>query len=355
VSAPPIPETRTEALTPIVDRLRRARSVALTTHVNADGDGAGCEIALASWLRAHDVRATIVNPTPFPSTFEFLLATEGAEDDMVADLGAGGETVLDTVELLLVVDTGEIGRIGKVARALTRETIVIDHHPIGEDPIPGSGLRDPEACATGELIYDLLRVWEARTGSEGSWSPALVDALYTAILTDTGSFRFSNTTPRTHEIVADLIGRGADPEKLYSQLYSVPLRRVLLLREALGTLEYDADHGIAWITVPAEALQRLGVGTDDFDGLIDHARGIRGTRVALLFRQTGGGTKISFRATGDIDVNRIARMFGGGGHVKAAGAVVGGPLEANRARVLDAVRSAIGSADRAAERAGRTA
>ncbi|HUF14187.1 MAG TPA: DHH family phosphoesterase [Longimicrobiales bacterium] len=338
VTAPPI--ARAAALQGVLDRLRRARRVVLTTHVNADGDGTGSEVAVACWLSAIGVDAAIVNPTPYPASFRFLLEAKGAQEVRLADLGTPeAEAALAAAEVILVLDTGEPVRIGKLARALSgRDVIVVDHHPPGPDPLrTAAEIRDPVACATGELVYDLLTL----DASYRSWPPAVSQALYTAIATDTGSFRFSNTTPRTHEIVGDLIRRGVDPEAMYGRLYAVPLRRTLLLRESLATLELDAEHGVAWITIPDDAMERLGVMPEDLDGIIEHARTLEGTEVALLFRQTGGSTKVSFRSNGSTDVNAIARAFGGGGHVKAAGALIGGPLEKNRSRVLEAVRSAV--------------
>jgi len=331
---------RAAALERIVDRLRHAKRVVLTTHVNADGDGTGSEVATACWLAAIGAEPTIVNPTPFPAPFSFLLEAKGAEAVRVADVGTpDAEAALSAADVVLVLDTGEPARIGKVARALSSaDVLVLDHHPPGPEPIRAiADVRDTTACATGELIYDLL----ALDRSYRSWPAAVTQALYTAIATDTGSFRFSNTTPRTHEIVGDLIRRGVDPEVMYGRLYAVPLRRALLLRESLETLDYDAESRIAWITIPEGAMERLGVGPEDLDGIIEHARSIEGTEVALLFRQTGGSTKISFRSNGATDVNAIARTFGGGGHVKAAGALVGGPMEKNRSRVLEAVKAAV--------------
>jgi phosphoesterase RecJ-like protein len=338
VTAPPA--DRAAALEPILKRLRHTRSVVLTTHVNADGDGTGSEVAAACWLAAIGAQPVIVNPTPFPAAFSFLLGARGAERITVAELGSpAAEQALGSAEVLLVLDTGEPARIGKVARGLSgRDVVVIDHHPPGPEPMRTlAEVRDVTACATGELIYDLLMT----DVSYRSWPPAVTQALYTAIATDTGSFRFSNTTPRTHEIVGDLIRRGVDPEAMYGRLYAVPLRRALLLRESLETLEFDAKHGVAWITIPEDAMERLGVMPEDLDGIIEHARTLEGTEVALLFRQTGGSTKISFRSNGATDVNAVARTFGGGGHVKAAGALVGGPLAKNRERVLEAVRAAV--------------
>lgn len=335
------PAERSAALRQVHDRLRRAASVVLTTHVNADGDGAGSEIATAVWLRMLGVRATIVNPTSFPAAFQFLLDADGAEQVEVAELGTPeADRALADAEVVLILDTGEASRVGRVSRALSgRDVVVVDHHPPGPDTMDTAAeVRDVTACATGELVYDLLRL---DTKYE-TWPPAVLQSLYTAIATDTGTFRFSNTTPRTHEIVGDLIRRGVDPEAMYGRLYSVPLRRALLLRESLATLEFDERYGLAWISIPEEAMEKLGVVPEDLDGIIEHARTLEGARVALLFRQTGGSTKISFRSNGDTDVNVIARRFGGGGHVKAAGALVGGPLAGNRETVIDAVREVLG-------------
>ena len=335
------PASRSRALEGVLARLRQARRVVLTTHVNADGDGTGSEVATAAWLAAIGSEPTIVNPTPYPAAFRFLLDTVGTERVRVAELGTPeADAALEGADVLLVLDTGEPGRIGKVARALSgRDVIVVDHHPPGPEPMRTvAEVRDPSACATGELVYDLLML----DASYRSWPLCVTQALYTAIATDTGSFRFSNTTPRTHEIVGDLIRRGVDPEAMYGRLYAVPLRRALLLREALETLEFDAAHAIAWITIPDGAIERLGVMPEDLDGIIEHARTLEGTKVALLFRQTAGSTKVSLRSNGETDVNAIARRFGGGGHVKAAGALLGGSLEKNRERVLEAVREAVG-------------
>jgi phosphoesterase RecJ-like protein len=123
---------------------------------------------------------------------------------------------------------------------------------------------------------------------------------------------------------------------------NVPLRRFQLLRAALGHLEVDPGGRLAWMTVPTEAFQRLGARAEDIEGLVDYPRDIEGVKIALLFRETARGfTKISFRSTGGLDVNVLARQFGGGGHVKASGALVEGPLEEVRESVLESVRSVL--------------
>jgi phosphoesterase RecJ-like protein len=131
-----------------------------------------------------------------------------------------------------------------------------------------------------------------------------------------------------------------DPEEMYQRIYaSVPVGRLHLLREALGTLEADSEHGLTVISLPAGALERHGVKSEELDGLAEHARSVVGTRMALFFRDLGHGqVKVSFRSTGDVDVNRFARRFGGGGHRKAAGAMIPGTLDDVRARVVEAAR-----------------
>ena len=169
----------------------------------------------------------------------------------------------------------------------------------------------------------------------------MATALYTAILTDTGGFRFSNTLPRCHAVAAELLAAGVDPEAMYRRVYaSVPLGKLQLLREALGTLEVEPAAGLAWITIPAGAMERYGVKSEDLDGIVEQPRSIAGTRLAVLFRDLGHGkVKVSFRSTGNLDVNALARQFGGGGHAKAAGALVAGTLDGVREQVLAAARA----------------
>jgi phosphoesterase RecJ-like protein len=165
-------------------------------------------------------------------------------------------------------------------------------------------------------------------------------ALYTALLTDTGGFRFSNTSPRCHAIAGQLLAAGVDPEEMYRRIYaSVSVGRLYLLRDALTTLEVDTEHGLSWIALPAGALERYAVRAEELDGLAEHPRSVAGTKMAIFFRDLGHGqVKVSFRSTGEVDVNRFARRFGGGGHAKAAGALISGSLDEVRERVIAAAR-----------------
>lgn len=332
-----VPDHRREPLEEVLALLDGAADVALTTHVNADGDGAGSEAALAGWLLGRGKRVAIANPTPFPAKFAYMLPG-GVE---LLDPGTALDSRVLEADVLVVLDTGEPGRIGRVAKHLRQGAVaVIDHHPPAEGGIPGPGIRDAAACATGELVFDLFAV----AGTD-EWTEAMVQGLYGAIETDTGSFRFSNTTPRAHVIAADLLRRGIDPEQVYRRLHAtMPIERMTMIRLALEHLETDEELPITWITVPRVVTHDMGATPDDLDGVAEYARNVEGTEVAILFRQTvDGSTKVSLRSNGDVDVNGVARQFGGGGHVKAAGALLSGPVEANRPRVLEAVREAVRS------------
>jgi phosphoesterase RecJ-like protein len=251
-----------------------------------------------------------------------------------------------SADLCVVVDTGERSRIGRVAALVGHLPIlVIDHHPPGDDALSvgngsvegGGSLRDATASAAGELVFDVL--WEA------GWpfTRAAVDGLYVAILTDTGSFRFSNATARVHRVVAELVDRGAAPDDLYAEVYgNIPLRRVRLLQAILSSVDTSPDGRVAWMTIRARTLSELGCTSEDLEGLVDYPRELEGVEVGLLFRELEDGqVKISLRSNRYVDVNALARSVGGGGHVRASGALVRGSLEQVRERlVAEAVAAA---------------
>ena len=308
--------------------------MALSTHISADGDGCGSETGHARMLAQRGMQVHIVNPTPWPELFDFLLA------DDVEDRSADGADALNNIDLLIVLDISDVKRLGVLAdavRKLTVPRLVIDHHIASDDKAGDIILADTTACATGELVYDLA----CELGFE--ITPRIARSLYSAILTDTGGFRFSNTTPRSHAIAADLLAAGVDPEELYQRVYaSAPAGRVRLLAEVLQTLGIDETKGLAWLSMQAGAADRFKVRQEDLDGIVEHARSIAGTRMAVFFRDLGHGkVKASFRSTGGVDVNAFARRFGGGGHARAAGALIPGSLDEVRERVLAAAREVL--------------
>ncbi len=329
-------EARRPTLIRIWDTLREAEQVVLTTHVNADGDGAGSEIAVAHLLRRYGVMTSIINPSTFPPAYRFLLGDVAALDHR----SHAGRLTLETADRLLVLDTAEPRRLGALAARLSTTPIaVMDHHPPVGEPIGELDLRDPDACATGELVFDLF------TAAGAGLTTVEAQALYIAIVTDTGSFRFSNTTPRAHRITARLLEAGVNPEDLYGPLFGqFTPRRIAVLQTALSNLECDPEWPLAWVTLRQTEVERTGARAEDMDGIVEYPRRMRGVEVAILFRELGPQrTKISLRSAGATDVVGVARALGGGGHPKAAGAVLDLSLEDAERQVLQAVRASIGA------------
>lgn len=331
-----VPPERAAAATRVLEALQGARRVGVTTHINADGDACGSVAALWRLLRQQGFVPRVINPTPWPAIFDYLL------DADIDDASRLGTRALKDIDALVVLDVSDMSRLGQLAdtvRKLTVPRVVIDHHVPTDEPAGQLLMDDPGACASGELVYD----YAVTHGLEVT--PQIAEALYTAILTDTGGFRYANTSPRCHAIAAALLSSGVDPETMYRRIYgSVSPGRIFLLRDALHSIGHDAEHGISWISVTADALERYEVSPEDLDGIVEHPRSIAGTRLALFFRDLGyGKVKVSFRSTGDVDVNRFAREFGGGGHAKASGALIPGSLEQVRDRVVGAAREYIGA------------
>jgi phosphoesterase RecJ-like protein len=327
----PIPPERSRASQEIGAVLTPDRRVVLTTHVNADGDGVGSEIGLWHLLKARGVTATIANPTGIPERFGFLVP-DGA------DASDRAVREIERADVIVVLDIGDLGRLGDLGHAVRQRaapTVCIDHHVSPGSLPPGPRLVAPEATATAELVFDLA--------SALGWplNPESARALYVGILTDTGGFRFSNTSARALRVAAALLERGVDPEGIYESVYaSAPEGRVRLTAEVLQTLVVEPEARLAWVTVPPDALDRHDATADDLDGIVEFPRSIAGVRLALLFREIANGRiKVSFRSMGAVDVADLAHQFGGGGHKKAAGASFEGTMADVQTQVLAAARA----------------
>jgi bifunctional oligoribonuclease and PAP phosphatase NrnA len=316
--------------------LAPGQRVCLTTHVNPDGDGLGSEAGLVHLLLSRGVDAVITNPTATPPRFGFLF-----EDLPGVDRTGEAIKELRRSDLIIVLDISDLGRLGMLGETVRSRGVpvaCVDHH-VGMGQLPaGPRYLDANAAATGELIFELALA--------NSWtvSQEAARGLYVAILTDTGGFRFSNTRPRTLRVAAELLETGVDPEEIYLEVYArAPEGRPRLFAEALQTLVVEPQLGLAWVTVPPGAIERLGVSSDDLDGVVEFPRSIEGVRMALLFREVSQGrVKVSLRSVGDVDVAAFAKEFGGGGHTKAAGLALPGTLADVQATVLGAARAFLG-------------
>src|SRR5690606_32263651 len=163
-------------------------------------------------------------------------------------------------------------RIGRMKEVLSDlKTVVIDHHPPGDQPIGGISLRDPQACATSELVYDVI------LAAGGPWNVHIAQGVYVGLLTDTGGFRFENASAACHLLAADTIALGVQPHVVHERVYGwAPLRKYRLLERALATLQHDPDAGVSWMTIPREAYEEVGATAEDLEGIVDIPRSIAG-------------------------------------------------------------------------------
>lgn len=341
LTAPALPSRpMSPSLSP--DRIRQAREFAaaltpglhicITTHVNPDGDGLGSEAGLAHLLKAQGIHAVVTNPSPTPERYHFLFGGLPGVD-------RSHEAVkeLRKADLILVLDISDVGRLGMLSQTVQDRGVpvaCVDHHASAGHLPDGPRYVDPDASATGELIYQLA------VANGWPLTQVAARALYVAILTDTGAFRFSNTRPSVLRTAAALLETGLDPEQIYLDVYAnAPEGRARLLAETLQTMVVEPEAGLAWVTVPPGALERLGATADDLDGIVEVPRTIAGVRMALLFREIAAGrVKVSLRSVGEVDVNAFAKPFGGGGHTKASGLSLEGSLAEVQSRVLGAAR-----------------
>lgn len=328
------PETRRSMARRVAERLAGATTVAVATHVNGDGDGWGSACALAYHLRTRGVEVTLLAATPYPERFRFLL---GADLEARRPDREGCELLADA-DVQVVVDASEVGRLGEFGPYYEpKRTVIIDHHAVASTPMSAAlTFIDADAAATAELIYDVI------AASGEPLSPEIARALYVGLVTDTGSFRYSNATPHAHRLAARLMEAGADPEALYGPLFAnVSSAELAILQEALSRLRIDEELGLTWAALPVEVTRHHGR-LEDYEVVIEHLRNLEGTRVAALFRELEDGTvKVSLRSSAAVNVAAVASAFGGGGHEKAAGAVIEGDLSEVSARVLDACRAEV--------------
>jgi len=309
--------------------LKKPQKFLLTTHINPDGDGLGSEVAMALWLRAMGKQVRVLNDSPVPHAFEFLnrhLPLEGWDAERA-------EQRFTEAEALLVLDTSNRQRIGRVADVAARHVIaiaVVDHHVTHTRGFGQVNVIEPEASSTGEILYELMR----EAGAE--ITPEIAEALYVALMTDTGSFRYSNTSPRAHRMAADLIERGVDPHATQNRVNThASAGRLRFFGEVLGALELHEGGRIVVLDAAPDQFQRHGLVGADTEGLVDLPRSIAGVEVVALFSEVEPGkVKVSLRSTGRASIDQVCSRLGGGGHAHAAGVLLRGSRADARARVL---------------------
>jgi len=306
------------------DRLRPlldfARTVALTTHVTPDGDGIGAEICLHSYLRSRGIEARILNTEPLPGRYQFLDPSGAVE---VFD-AARDDPFLRSADLIIMLDNSAVSRLGpleEATRASRATTVCIDHHNIVE-PFWKVNIIDSESSATGELVFQIVKA----LGGVPDFNAA--QAAYVSLVTDTGYFRFSKTSPRAHEAAAEMLERGVSPPDVYERVFERSSASLVRLGGmALAGLRVEEEGRLAWITLTHRQVQECGAEGEDTSDIVNGLLAIDGVRITVLLKELPDEcVKLSFRSKGNLDVNRVAQEFGGGGHTNAAGAVVPGRM-----------------------------
>lgn len=303
----------------ILKKIEEGRRFLVASHESPDGDALGSTLALTHALREMGKEVVAYNKDGVPPYLDFL---------------PGAETVLRSLEgdssfdVGFVLDAGELRRAGNL-RPFCRTLINIDHHPHSED-FGEIYWVDEKASASGALVYRLLCAAGARI------SLPVATCIYAAILSDTGSFRYSNADPEAFRIASEMVGFGVVPWDVATGLYeNQSEERLRLLALALATLTVSSCGRLASVSTTLEMMAQTGTGPEHTDGFVNYPRSIRGVEVALYFRQVNGGAyKVGFRSKGRVDVGALARQLGGGGHHNAAGALVDGGLEEVRTSVL---------------------
>jgi phosphoesterase RecJ-like protein len=321
-----------------VDQLRelceRHEGIMVLGHKDADGDTLGCSLAFGEALRALGKRVSIVMPHPLSRKYAWM---PGFDD--VADRPAEGAEI----DLVLFFDAGNIARSGSAAEHIpAHATIVnVDHHP-SNSRFGDVNIIDPDASAVGQMCLDMLQHF--------GWpiTPAMATNLYTALMTDTGGFRHENTTPRALRDAARLAALGADPSFVASMVYkSRPLTTVKLSGLAIAGMQVEMDGRLAWAKVTRKMLREAGAVMAESEDIIDTLNSLAGLDLAIVFKEVQPKlTKISVRSRGAVDAAALCAQFGGGGHVRAAGAEV--PLRLDQAipTVMETAREAIEAARR---------
>lgn len=320
-----------ESLRNIINKHQR---FILTSHIRPDCDALGSEIGMAGILQALGKDVTIVNGHQTPPSLCFM---DPAQSILVV-----GDTIEASAvkgDCLIVLDTSAWAQLGPMAEVLRKfpgDKIVIDHH-VGEDDLGAQFFKDTSAEATGHLVTKLAQhigVPISRT---------MANALYAAIATDTGWFRFQSTTSETYRVIAQLVDSGATPSSIYGDLYERDtVGRVRLRGRILSRVQTECNGQLAHTFVRKEDFIESGALASDTEDAINLTLAIEGTKVAIiLIEQLKGGFKISFRSRCHVDCNELAKLFGGGGHRAAAGAFVEADFVDLQQRVLHASRQAL--------------
>ncbi|MEY3677863.1 MAG: hypothetical protein RI924_4 [Bacteroidota bacterium] len=306
--------------------LAQPRNVVITTHHKPDGDAMGSSLGLYNYLIQKGHHVHVITPTDYPiflhwlpNNGEVLVYTEQVEKS---------KELIAAADLIFCLDFNSLSRINEMGEWVAQSAakkVMIDHH-LEPDDFDDYRLWSIKACATAQLVYELI-VNELEEPE--LLTKDVANCLYTGIMTDSGSFKYSNTTAEVHQIVADLIAKGAENHRIHQLVYdNSSENRLRFLGHCLSNrLEVFSEYNTAMITVPESDLQKFNIETGDTEGLVNYALSINGIRLAALIIERPDRVKLSLRSTGDFPANEICKKyFNGGGHRNAAGGASDDPF-----------------------------
>jgi len=316
----------------LVNLIRKNKSFLIAGHINPEGDSIGSCLALALGLKKIGKKnVTVLSRDPVPEVLQFLPSA-----GLIRQRPPQKEC-----DVLIIVDCNMMERTG--FETLPAKTIaIVDHHVLPAGAARSAFYKsvaahviDPHAAAAGLLVYNLL------SDLKITIDKSIATNLYTALLVDTGGFRYSNTSPEALRTACHLVEAGARPWDIAKEVYeNIPYKSMSLLGLSLSTIDKKGD--IAWMTSTQDMFVKTGTKAEDAEDFVDYPRKVKGSRVAVYFRQDGNKAfKLSLRSKDNVDVQKIAKSFGGGGHKAAAGCKVNGTLEEVQKKVFSAVRKAI--------------
>ncbi|MBI5559739.1 MAG: bifunctional oligoribonuclease/PAP phosphatase NrnA [Deltaproteobacteria bacterium] len=318
-----------------VEEIRKGKRFIVVSHVSPEGDAVGSLLGLSLALKGIGKEVIPYLEDKLPDIYRFLPGSEL----LCRTLSGAGE-----VDATFAVDCGQLERLGKgFASFKGRGKIVnMDHH-VTNDNFGDINIVVPEASAAGEIVFDLLVSAGIKITKD------VATNLYVAIHTDTGSFRYSSSTPEAFRKAGELVRCGADPWDTAMKVYeNYPAEKFKLLGAVLSTLELANGGKVAVVRVTLDMLKSVGGDKDLTDGFVNYARAIEGVEVGVLFRECAAGEyKVSLRSKGEVDVSSVAERFGGGGHSHAAGFNIKGGFEEVRTSVSEALLGPIGGAKKA--------
>ena len=300
----------------IKEEILKSKRIGLSFHTSPDGDAIGSTLALLNALRYLGKDSYIISRDVISDNLSFLSLSNEVDGNLTEPK--------QNTDLVIVLDCGNVDRISADLSNYKGKIINIDHH-ISNENYGFINYVDISAASTCEISYLLIKELGIKFEDKTDVELAIGNAVYTGVVTDTGSFRHSNVTRRTHDIAAQLIELGIDNSKIHSNLFdNKPFNKVKLMGSVLSDIELVLDNKVAVLQIPQGMLEDFNLVNTDTSDIISVGLGIKGVEVSMLLKEVKDGVKGSLRSKNNVDVRKVAEVYGGGGHIKAAGVMLKG-------------------------------